>query len=58
MTLCFNIAILSTPSPKARPLNFAESILQLSKTTGFTIPLPSISSHFPSLDKMSTSADG
>ena len=35
-----------------------ESILQLSKTIGFTRPQPNISSHLPSFDKISTSAEG
>ena len=46
------------PRPNAKPLYLLESILQLSRTIGFTNPQPSISSHFPSLDNMSTSAEG
>ena len=53
-----SIAILSTPKPNARPLYFDESIPQFSRTIGFTIPQPSISIHSPSLDKISTSAEG
>ena len=52
------MAILSTPIPKAKPLYFLESILQFSRTTGLTNPHPSISSHLPSFDKISTSAEG
>ena len=52
------MAILSMPSPKAKPEYFLESILQFSNTIGFTTPQPKISSHFPSLDSISTSADG
>ena len=58
LTPCFNIAILSIPSPKASPENFSESILQLFRTIGLIIPQPKISSHLPSSDKMSTSAEG
>ena len=54
----FSIAILSTPRPNAKPEYVCESILQLLITLGFTIPQPKISSHFPSVDKISTSADG
>ena len=36
----------------------AISILQFSKTIGFTMPQPSISNHFPSFDRISTSAEG
>ena len=46
------------PKPNARPLCLVESILQFSKTTGFTNPHPRISSQLPSFDKMSTSAEG
>ena len=35
-----------------------ELMSQFSKTIGLTIPQPSISSHFPESDKISTSADG
>ena len=55
---CFNIAILSMPKPNASPLSLFESILQFSNTTGFTKPHPRISIHLPSVDKISTSADG
>ena len=58
VTPCFNIAIRSMPSPNASPLNFSESILQFSRTIGLTSPHPSISSHLPSLERISTSADG
>ena len=58
LTPYLSIAILSTPSPNARPLYFSESILQFSKTIGFTIPQPRISSHFPESDNISTSAEG
>ena len=54
----FNIAILSIPRPNARPVYLDESILQFSRTTGLIIPQPSISSHFPSLERISTSAEG
>ena len=54
----FNIAILSIPKPNAKPLNLLESIWQFSSTIGFIIPQPRISSHLPSSDKISTSADG
>jgi hypothetical protein len=33
-------------------------MLQFSRTIGLTIPHPSISSHLPSSDKISTSAEG
>ena len=46
------------PRPNAKPLYLFESILQFSRTTGLTIPHPSISSHSPSFDKISTSAEG
>ena len=52
------MAILSIPKPNAKPLYLLESILQFSRTIGFTSPHPSISSHLPSLDKISTSAEG
>ena len=55
---CFNIAILSIPRPNANPLYLLESILQFSNTIGFTKPHPRISSHFPSFDRISTSAEG
>ena len=58
LTPYFNIAILSTPRPKAKPEYVSESILQFLITLGFTIPHPKISSHLPSADKISTSADG
>jgi len=58
VTPCFNMAIRSIPSPNANPLYFSESILQFSKTIGLTSPHPSISSHLPSFDKISTSAEG
>ena len=53
-----SIAILSTPKPKANPLNLLESILQLSRTIGLTTPQPRISSHLSLLARISTSADG
>ena len=53
-----SIAILSTPRPKARPEYFSESIPQFFKTIGLTIPQPKISSHSPSSERISTSADG
>ena len=49
-----SIAILSIPNPKANPEYLSESILQFSRTIGFTTPHPRISSHFPSFDKIST----
>ena len=52
------MAILSMPSPNARPLYLLESILQFSNTIGFTMPHPRISNHLPSFDKISTSAEG
>ena len=54
-----SMAILSIPNPKANPENLDGSILQFSKTLGFTIPQPKISSQLllPS-NKTSTSADG
>ena len=52
------MAILSIPSPKARPLYLSESIEQFSNTFGLITPQPNTSSHFPSLDRISTSADG
>ena len=55
---CLSIAILSTPKPNANPLYLSESILQFSRTFGLTIPQPKISSHLPSFDKISTSAEG
>ena len=54
----FSIAILSTPKPNARPEYFLLSILQFLRTIGLTTPHPSISSHLPFLDLISTSADG
>src|SRR5476651_2078910 len=39
----FKLAILSIPIPKAKPVNFAGSIPQFSKTFGSTIPQPKIS---------------
>ena len=53
-----SIAIRSIPNPKAKPLNSSESILQFWRTFGFTIPQPRISNHFPSSERISTSADG
>ena len=58
LTPYFNIAILSTPKPKARPLNLVESMLQFSSTTGLTMPHPKTSSHLPFSERMSTSAEG
>ena len=58
LTSYLSIAILSIPSPNANPEYLPESILQFSKTIGFTIPQPNISSHLPFSDKISTSADG
>ena len=52
------MAILSIPRPNAKPLYLFESILQFSRTTGFTNPHPRISSHLPSFDKISTYAEG
>ena len=58
VTPYLSMAILSMPKPKANPEYLLESILQFSKTIGFTIPHPKISNHFPSSDKISTSAEG
>ena len=58
VTPYFNIAILSIPNPKAIPLYLFESILQFSRTFGFTIPHPKISNHFVSSNRTSTSAEG
>ena len=58
LTPYLSIAILSIPRPNANPLYWFESIPQFSITTGFTIPQPRISSHLPSSDKISTSAEG
>ena len=44
--------------PKAKPQYFSLSILQFSKTIGFTIPQPNISNHSFDSDRISTSADG
>ena len=51
LTPYISIAILSIPRPKANPEYFFESILQFSKTTGFTMPHPKISSQLPFSDK-------
>ena len=41
----FNIAILSTPMPKAKPRQTSGSYLTVRNTLGSTIPAPNISSH-------------
>ena len=53
-----SMAILSTPRPNAKPEYFLESILQFSRTIGFTMRNLVFSSHLPSFEQISTSADG
>ena len=48
----------SIPKPNAKPLYLDESMLQFSRTIGFTIPHPKISSHSLFFERISTSADG
>ena len=53
----FSIAILSIPSPNAKPKTFTVNFTIL-QDYRITIPQPKTSSHFPPLILISTSADG
>ena len=53
-----SIAILSIPSPNAKPEYFLDQFYNFSNTIGFTIPQPRISTIYFHIDLISTSADG